>query len=554
MKILKSILFLGVIALVAFIGTSAFFSDEETSVGNTFQAGAIDLLIDSEAHYNGMVCTSDGEGGYTWQPEENFTPGPNHYPATGTSCAGSWELTDLHTLASSAFFNYSDLKPGDHGENTISLHVNNNDAYMCAIIDNMQDDDNGLTEPEQEDGDDTDGPNNGELASELRFFAWADDGDNIWEEGELPLFSNTEGPASDVLDGVVYPMFTPQTEVFPGGQTRYIGLYWCYGQISTEGGVLSCDGSEVTNISQTDSLTADIAFYVEQARNNPDFTCPEIDSEPQIMIGANLGAYTAPTTCDVTVPSEGITTIQQGVNAAAANETVCVDDGTYAENVNITTTGLKLAALNAPISTATINGRVRVNATNVAVTGFEILGANVSGENTNGVYVVAGSTNLQLAYNVIDGSAHASGQRRGIHFETPSSTNPTITHNVLKNWGSTGLFFNPTAGPVSVTYNDFFNNNVGIGSDGLSNATVSRNAFNGNSAEAFGLGTPGAGNVVTENNFVPAGAGNNVNWYGPGSSVVATHNWWDGEADTARTNNITEIVTEPAAPGAFPEN
>jgi hypothetical protein len=40
---------------------------------------------------------------------------------------------------------------------------------------------------------------------------------------------------------------------------------------------LSCDGSGVSNLTQTDSLSADITFYVEQARNNPDFVCPFIE-------------------------------------------------------------------------------------------------------------------------------------------------------------------------------------------------------------------------------------------------------------------------------------
>jgi hypothetical protein len=177
------------------------------------------------------------------------------------------------------------LKPGDEGENTISLHVENNDAYVCAIIDNLVDDDNECTEPEAEDGDVTCGADDvGELSSELRFTAWNDNGtglegqvagDNIWQSNEQLLFSNEEGPASDVLGGVTYPLFVPQTTAMPADSTSYIGLAWCYGDldVSTPGTIL-CDGSTVDNVSQTDSMTADISFYVEQARNNEGFTCP----------------------------------------------------------------------------------------------------------------------------------------------------------------------------------------------------------------------------------------------------------------------------------------
>ncbi len=261
--------------------TFAFFSDTETSSGNTFAAGGIDLLVDSQAHYAGLTCI---EG--VWvedQAEESTRP-----DLIGLPCSGTWTLTDLgpaHT-----FFNLGDLKPGDEGENTISLHVENNDAYVCAVVNNLEDNDNGLTEPEEDDGDTTGGDGEGELSAALRFFAWADtgpndifdgddplEGDNIWQEGEQPLFSNGEGPASDVLGGVSYPLFTPSTNSLPAGDTAYVGLYWCFGEISIGAGTLTCNGELVNNITQTDSMTADLSFYVEQARNNEDFTCPTPD-------------------------------------------------------------------------------------------------------------------------------------------------------------------------------------------------------------------------------------------------------------------------------------
>lgn len=301
-KLVMSVGMIVFLAAVVIGGTGAFFSDTETSTGNVFTAGALDLKVDSVAHYNGLVCFND-----VWHPESivvwndqvepaqlelvananvdaaiaeyqaNFPAGN---PTAGDECDGTWEETDL---GPQTFFNFADLKPGDNGENTLSLHVYNNDAYACVIIDDLVDADNTQTEPELEDGDDT--SDQGELSQELRFFAWADDGDNIWEpqQGEIELFSNTEGPASDVLDGVVYPLFTPETEtVLVGSSTEYIGLYWCYGAISTDNNVLSCDGSEVTNLTQTDSLSASFTFYVEQARNNNGFTCPVIErEEPQ---------------------------------------------------------------------------------------------------------------------------------------------------------------------------------------------------------------------------------------------------------------------------------
>jgi hypothetical protein len=113
----------------------------------------------------------------------------------------------------------------------------------------------------------------------LNFFAWDDEnGDNVWQATENKLFTNTSGPASDILNGVVYPLYTPLTlGVLTEGTTEHIGLYWCYGTIdASTAGVLVCDGSGVDNQSQTDSLTADMTFYSEQSRNNGLFVCPDI--------------------------------------------------------------------------------------------------------------------------------------------------------------------------------------------------------------------------------------------------------------------------------------
>lgn len=278
-RILLSLAVLVFAGAVVVGGTGAFFSDEETSTGNVFAAGSLDLKVDSEAHYNNMICENVGsteEPVYQWQPEPDFDYTEGHYPVQGEPCDGTWEETDLGPT--NHFFNFSDLKPGDTGENTLSLHVYDNDAYACAILNTVTDREVGdCTEPEEEAGDTTCLDNEqGELGQELHFFAWADDGDNIWEVGEPTLFSNVQGPASDVIGGVTYPMYTPQTGPLSGGTTVYTGLYWCYGDITVDetNHTLACNGSTVSNVSQSDKLEASITFYVEQARNNDEFTCP----------------------------------------------------------------------------------------------------------------------------------------------------------------------------------------------------------------------------------------------------------------------------------------
>ena len=52
-----------------------------------------------------------------------------------------------------------------------------------------------------------------------------------------------------------------------GATTYYLGVGWCYGTWDALGG--TCDGTGVSNRSQSDSLISDIVFEVEQYRNNP---------------------------------------------------------------------------------------------------------------------------------------------------------------------------------------------------------------------------------------------------------------------------------------------
>ena len=56
-KIFISILTLGLLGLAIYGGSRAFFSDTETSTGNTFTAGKIDLEIDhTKQTYNDVDC------------------------------------------------------------------------------------------------------------------------------------------------------------------------------------------------------------------------------------------------------------------------------------------------------------------------------------------------------------------------------------------------------------------------------------------------------------------------------------------------------------------
>jgi len=282
-KILISLSIIGAVAAIAIGGTVAYFSDTETSTGNTFTAGSIDLKVDNHCYLNDKECVYVQDKGYYWDGEV----------MNGNECSCTWDLTDLD---GELFFNFSDLKPGDWGEDTVSLHVYNNDAWVCVTFDNLKSLDNTCTEPEGEDECNTPGTGccdePGELAGELNFVFWADvcddtgleatPGDNIYQPSCDILLM--QGPASDLVgqDPVTYTLADSQennvggTGALVGGDTYYIGKLWCFGDlVSYENGNIDCDGSQVDNSSQTDSLTGDIIFYAEQARNNTNFVCSQ---------------------------------------------------------------------------------------------------------------------------------------------------------------------------------------------------------------------------------------------------------------------------------------
>src|SRR3989344_5963664 len=253
-KILLSVtMLLFACGALALGSTGAFFSDIELSSGNTFSAGAIDLKIDNTSYYN--------------------------------------------------------------GEATISLHVDTNDAYLCANITLTSNDDNTCNEPELGDEPSCTAPGvgQGELAQNVNFMWWADDGDNVLETGEEVI---STGPIGALTLNTPYPITLADSDqniwTGIGGpvaalDTKYIGKAWCFGSIGQtpvtqdgsgnlmtpagnnngngisgepEDGGYSCNGSALNNDTQTDSLTADVSFSAVQSRNNSSFQCDEPEQPP----------------------------------------------------------------------------------------------------------------------------------------------------------------------------------------------------------------------------------------------------------------------------------
>lgn len=315
-KALISAFVIVIVGAAALRGTSAFFSDTETSEDNTLAAGALDLKIDSQAHYAGMVCTEVEDGVFEWVDEDT---NPDNNPRTELleeSCVGTWDLKNLGET--DKFFAITDLKPGDEGENTISLHVFDNDAWGRIRVTNLVDNDNGCTEPEVE-ADDVECVEVGELQNEfgeltenMSFHLWLDEGttpgfqcydsetggrnpqckdvgegNNIFDDGEEEtaaqvisqvgndiVLSLAPGLAEAYLDECTTEG-VPLAGVSPDGHNSY-GL--CHG-LAEDGrmvgsstyyiGVAWSLNPNTGNEAQTDGVSADISFEIEQYRNNP---------------------------------------------------------------------------------------------------------------------------------------------------------------------------------------------------------------------------------------------------------------------------------------------
>lgn len=286
-KIIKSLSVVAFVAAIAIAATGAYFSDTETSTGNTFTAGSIDLKVDSDCHY----YTMDENGQYVDRAVQNS--GTDRYECSNDGDTfGGWELTDLD---SEKFFAFSDLKPGDKGENTISLHVYDNDAWACMTVTPKKNDDMDCTEPELEVGadpgciDDLSDSNNtlwdGDLAQALTGMIWADmgqyvSGTNCTDTTVVPGDNKYNPECGDkfIGDGIApYPagpvtlaLADKDNNVFTelpndpliGSKNYYIGVSW---------DLPFATGNAV----QSDSYEADISFYTEQYRNNPNFTCSQ---------------------------------------------------------------------------------------------------------------------------------------------------------------------------------------------------------------------------------------------------------------------------------------
>ncbi|MFW6384896.1 MAG: SipW-dependent-type signal peptide-containing protein, partial [Halodesulfurarchaeum sp.] len=196
----------GIASAGAGLGTSAFFSDEESFENNQLVAGSLDLLVDWQQTYDwgeGLRFVNahpdhDGDGEqsilvdakpltYSDFPDEN-DPDSNGSNIPSLGCENIPPLSEadfgvdpVTGESMETLIQLTDVKPGDSGEVTFSLHLCDNPGYLWMQAGNVSEDGGRATEPELE----VDPDNRPDLANSIRATLWYDeDGDNVFDETE----------------------------------------------------------------------------------------------------------------------------------------------------------------------------------------------------------------------------------------------------------------------------------------------------------------------------------------------------------------------------------
>jgi predicted ribosomally synthesized peptide with SipW-like signal peptide len=324
-KALAALGTIGVASAGAGLGTSAYFSDQETFENNSLVAGTLDMGVGYTAHYsdwsddedddlNGEVIMYDGgpnEVGDSDELESQVGPDAVGLPANDAwliavesdtdaeqfldnTRTGSYPELDegepssaqspigcaddgpgAATQADDApkpVIELDDVKPGDFGEVTFDFVLCDNPGYVWLNGNLVEASENGLTEPEaddpDEDGDaDSTDPADVELLDVVKAAVWIDDGNNYQNGDEAPFaigsLRDILGLVSEDTNGT--PLNSPRNAEFGGGT----GEQGCF-EGETEYSLAFAwwvpidHGNEI----QSDTATFDLGLYTEQCRHN----------------------------------------------------------------------------------------------------------------------------------------------------------------------------------------------------------------------------------------------------------------------------------------------
>lgn len=259
----KMVAGLGVVGLAsagAGVGTSAFFSDEESFENNTLTAGTLDMSVTAN-----VVAADD-----YW---------------TGQGALDLSETADGDVVSG---IQVDDVKPGDWAVICFDIEVGDNPGYVQVRTEEFVENGGSNPEPEQDVEGDTD--NDADLGEFLLTTVWQNYDETSGDKTGLstldPVFNN----ASDDLN-ISYG--SPDVDGVVDGVTHYTNAREANGVL--ENGYLIKDDNgdllpindqanegvysfcllleipfQVGNVIQGDSISFDLVFETEQVRHNED--------------------------------------------------------------------------------------------------------------------------------------------------------------------------------------------------------------------------------------------------------------------------------------------
>ncbi|WP_136718335.1 vWA domain-containing protein [Halorientalis salina] len=207
-KVLAGLGAVGVASVGAGLGSSAFFSDREAFTDNRLVAGELDLLVDWQQHYrmNGETTfvnahpDHDGDGEQSIAADNDagqlrYSDFPDEEDED--SNGANIPVLDCETIPplSEADFGVdpttgnemdtlvqlADVKPGDSGEITFSLHLCDNPGYIWMQADDVAESEGVNTDPELA----VDTNEVPDLANAIEARLWYDeDCDNVYDPAE----------------------------------------------------------------------------------------------------------------------------------------------------------------------------------------------------------------------------------------------------------------------------------------------------------------------------------------------------------------------------------
>ncbi|EKD90959.1 MAG: copper-binding protein [uncultured bacterium] len=286
-------------------------------------------------------------------------------------------------------------------------------------------------------------------------------------------------------------------------------------------------------------------------------------AQKRIKIGAKLREYKPPTKadCDIRVPKQ-YPTIQAGIDAALTGNTICVDKGTYNEDIVINKSirlsgkGTLKTIINGQNPDA--SGTVYITAKNVIVEGFSINGVG-NNRGTAAVRQFEQVYDTIIRYNRI-----VAGNGQLAFLTDNAQNNNLVANNILVGNNSPDIAKVNAFDSNKPTDKVDFLNNTFIGTvsptdwqteafvldAGAPNSLIQQNVFNATGTMVAVIASNNSSSIH-ENNFNGGTTIKVAGGWGP-SDLNAENNWW---GDSAPSDNVQGAIDfTPFATSPFTEN